>query len=913
MNRHPLSALLEPRSIALYGATDDPHAPGRLIRDNIRAAGYRGRVGLINPRHRALDGEPCHGSARTLGFRPDLAIAATPAHALDAVLEDCAASGIGHVLVLSPAYSGDGDAALRRRRALLARARSLDLRLLGPGCLGLIRPSIGLNASMAPGAPRDGRVALVSQSGAMLAAMIDWALPAGIGFSSMVALGSAIDLDVDEVLDWLLFDERTESVLMYVEGVRDARGFMSGVRALARAKPVVILKAMRVRDDSPVLRDVDVRARPSPLAPHADVLVGNDRVFDAAIARAGAVRVQTSMQLIASVRLLAMRRRPAGHRLAIVTNGRGPGVLAADAAARLGLELARLSDATVAALARTLPAHGSFGNPVDVTGDAGGDSAERLQKAIETTMQDPAVDIGLVLFVPQAGAGATAAAQSIAAAARAAGKPVAAVLAGGASVAEGQRLLDAAAVPHFLTPENAMDAIALLEAFSRNQRALRQVPTAFDEGFVPDVAEAHRIRDAVLADQRLRLTEVESKRLLRCFGIASPPEAVAADADEAAAAAERIGFPVVLKILSPDIPHKSDVGGVRINVHSAGAARAAATDILDSVARMRPDARIVGVVVQPMTRSRHQRELYVGVSTDPVFGAVIAFGAGGVAVEQIDDVAIALPPLNSNLAQSLIAAPRIARLLRAYRSVPPIDFESLEQLLLRFSALVCACPWIRALDVNPVLADEHRAVVLDARVELAPQNEPPAHPGWRGAYGHLAIHPYPRELEQQVALADGSRVLLRPIRPEDAQMERDFVASLSRETLYRRFMMPVKQLPDAMIERFTQIDYDRELALVAIREEPTPHIVGVARIVPTLAEATAEFAIVIADALQRSGLGRQLMARLFDAARERGYRVLEGMVLAENRSMLRFCQQLGFEITVNAQDPAERIVRKTLG
>ncbi|HVL57072.1 MAG TPA: GNAT family N-acetyltransferase, partial [Burkholderiaceae bacterium] len=523
---------------------------------------------------------------------------------------------------------------------------------------------------------------------------------------------------------------------------------------------------------------------------------------------------------------------------------------------------------------------------------------------------------GLVLFVPQAITPSIDAAAAIIESAKATGKPLAAVLAGGATVAAGQRMLDEAGVPQFLTPENAVDAIALLDAFERNQRKLRQVPHAIDENCAPDVATANALYEAAAAEGRSMLDQIESKRLLRCFGIAAPPETVAATPDDAVRAADAIGYPVVLKILSPDITHKSDVGGVRINIQSAAGVRSAAEDILDSVARMRPQARIAGVVVQPMIRSRHQRELYVGASTDAVFGAVIAFGAGGVAVEQLDDVAIALPPLNANLARSLIERPRIHRVLRAYRNVPAIDFEGLEQALLRFSTLVCACPWIAAIDINPLLADESRVIALDARVEIKPPAEA-RQLRWRGAYGHLAIHPYPRELEQRASLRDGSPVLLRPIRPEDADAERRFVASLSRETLYRRFMMPVRELSDAMIERFTQIDYDRELAMVALRRDDDDagggeRFVGVARIVPTWDDGVAEFAIVVADSLQRSGLGSLLMRQLFDAAKARGYREIVGMVLAENRSMLAFCERLGFTVHASPDDPAERVVRKPL-
>jgi acetyltransferase len=718
-----------------------------------------------------------------------------------------------------------------------------------------------------------------------------------------VSLGAASDLDFGELLDFYLFDNQTDSVLLYLEGLRDARRFMSSVRALARAKPVVIMKAGTAED----------RQRGG--VSHSDALAGNDRVFEAAIARAGAVRARTTMQFLAAAKLLALRRRPAGRRLGILSNGSGPGVIAADAAAVDHLELARLSPRTWKALAPLVPPYRPRENPFTLAGSCDGPG---IEKALHALLDDESVDAGLMLFVPQAHTPATDAARAIIAVAAAATKPLVAVLAGGQSVGAGQKLLDEAGVPHFLTPENAVDALGLLDAFRRNQRKLREVPIAIDQTFQPDVDGAQALYLGVAAEGRTLLNEVESKRLLQCFGIGAPPSTVVADAQGAERAAEAIGFPVVLKILSPDILHKSDVGGVRINVQSAGAARAAAEDILESVARLRPDARITGVVVQPMIRTRHQRELYLGMATDPMFGAVIAFGTGGVAVEQVDDVAIGLPPLNALLARSLVNRTRVARVLRAYRNVPGIDFVALERSLVRFSALVCACPWIESLDINPLVADEHRVTALDARVVIRPPGEANA-TRWSGAYGNLAIHPYPRELEETIRLRTGAEVLLRPIRPEDADLERQFVAALSPQTLYRRFMMPVKELSDTMIERFTQIDYDRELALVALGNDsggspggPGSRMVAVARIIPTWEDGVAEFAIVVGDWLQHSGLGRELMLRLFDASRARGYRIVEGIVLAENLPMLRFCERLGFTSRVNPDDPGERIVRRTL-
>jgi acetyltransferase len=914
MGRHRLSPLLDPGSVALYGATEREGALGHVLLHGLLTGGFAGRIGAINPRHAHVLGEPCVPTALDLDFTPDLALAAVPQAALPAVVDDCARRGTRFVVIVPDGHDLSTAVGREAQAALLRRARDLGVRLVGPHCTVLARPVSGFQASGAPGRARPGRVALLSQSGAVAASVLDWAEPVGVGFSSVLTLGRALDLDVGELLEWYLFDPRTDSVVLYLEGVRDARRFMSGVRQLARVKPVVVLKAGRQGGFD--VADHGAGASPSggasAGASHSDALTGNDRVFDAAIARAGAVRAETTMQLLAATRLLALRQRPAGPRVAIVANGAGPGVIAADEVARDGLELATLAPSTLAALAAATPGHGPVRNPVDLHADADG---PRLRSALGAVLADPGVDAAVMLFVPQSRTGSDEAADAVIEAAAASPKPVAAVMAGGAAARPGQARLDRAGIPHFLTPENAVDALTLLHGFAVNQHKLRQVPTAIDAGFAPDLAAARALYRAVTAAGRTLLDGLESEALLAHFGIATPPSQVAADPDQAAEIAARIGFPVVLKVCSPDIAHKSDVGGVRIDVQSPQAARAAAADILESVARLRPDARTAGVVVQPMVRTRHQREVCLGMVSDPMFGAVIAFGAGGIAVEQIDDVAIGLPPLNTLLARSMVQRTRVVRLLRAYRNVPGIDFPQLEQTLVRFSALVCECPWLASVDINPLVVDDRGVTALDARIVVRPPTDPDAS-RWRGAYGHLAIHPYPRELEQTVTLRNGTVVMLRPIRPEDADLQRAFVARLSPQTLYRRFMMPVKELSASMIERFTQIDYDRELAIVALHAEdggtpggPGSRMVGVARFMPTWDDGVAEFAITVGDWMQHSGIGRELMLRLLDAARTRGYRTVEGVVLAENATMLRFCERLGFTIRPDPDDPAERIAR----
>ena len=852
MGRHRLSALFDPASVALYGATERPGSTGRRLLEGLQASGYQGAIGAVNPRHRSVLGQACVASATALDFAPDLALAAVPAAALPEIITDCARRGTHFIVDYTGGFDLASPGGRAAQRDCLSLARERSVRIVGPHCTALMRPAIRFEAGFTPGRLKAGGIGLLSQSGAVVTALIDWANAAGLGFSSVLSLGQALDLDLPELLDWYLFDAQTESVLLFLDSIRDGRGFMSSVRALARVKPVIIMKAGRGHDLTATLS----ATRSPSFAPDIASLIDADQVFGAAIARAGAVRADTTMQLLSAARLLAPRRPPTGPRVAIVANGGGPGTIAADALERSALRLAQLRPDTLAAIDATRPggrslagAHTLPANPLNLLADA---DAAQIEAALRAMLADQGVDAVVMLFMPQTATPSTDAAGAIIAAAAGQTKLVAAVLAGGATVAPGQRLLDAAGIPTFITPENAVDALALLERFARNQRSLRQVPVAIDTGYAPDVATAHAIcRQAIERGQRV-LDAQQASGVLAAFGIA--------------------------------------VGRPQSN-------------------RAPQDAPMLGAIA---ARTADQREAFLGMTRDAVFGAVIAFGAGGVARAQIDDIAVELPPLDIPLARALIGRTRLVRRLRAYRDIASIDFERLEQTLVRFSTLVCACPMITRLDLNPLQVDAQASVALGAQIEVGATVETGTAP-WRGPYGHLAIHPYPRELEALIELRDGRSVLLRAIRPEDAELERVFIAQLSPETLYRRFMMPVKALPDSLIERFTQIDYDRELALVAMETgSAQTRIVGVARITPTWDDGVAEFAIVVGDWLQRSGLGREMMQRLIDAARSRGYRTIEGRVLGTNAPMLQFCKRLGFSIVFDPQDMAERIVRRSL-
>jgi acetyltransferase len=920
MAQHRLSKLFAPQSIAVVGASEREGSLGRALWERVHAnypdsaQRYAGRVYAVNPKHGKVFDTKAFAAVKDLPERIDLALIAAPAHACAQIVRDCGAAGCGYALILSHGFSGSTEAEARATELKQAAIES-RVRLVGPNARGMLRPRLSLDASTMTGVehlPLDGSLGVLSQSGAWLSVLRDFASGSAIGFSSVLALGDAIDLDFGELLDFFAFDAATTDVLLYVEEVRNATAFMSGVRQLARMKPVVVLKGNRA--DATPIRD----------GTHATSLARTDAIFEAAIARAGAVRVETSMQMVSTARLLSGHHTRAQHRVAILTNGKGPGVIAADAVRRKSLALAEISEQTRQALRSQLPEYVAVRNPVDIAGDA---TADRYRVALNALLTDDAVDACIVLFSPQSMLAADALADVLIEAAQLhSSKTLLVVLGGAASVVRARQKIDAARIAHFLSPENAVDAIGFLEAFSRNQSLLRQVPQHSVDGFVPHLDEARKVFEHAWADHRTRLFGHEARSLLSAFGIAMVETTLVRTPTEAAATADTLGYPVALKVVSPDLSSKSEVGGVQLDLRDAKSVRAAAKAIFAEVKIKAPNAKVIGLEVQPHVEFRGQRELYLGIASDPTFGATLMFGSGGLSVEQVNDVAFELPPINDLLATNLISRTRVSRVLDAYSNVPAIDHEALSKMMLRFSALACACPEIAALDLNPVVAHERGTVALDARVVLRTKKEVDALRA-RGDYAHLSVHPYPRELEERVTLKDGREMLIRPIRPEDAERERAFVSRLSPETLYFRFMMPVKELSTAMIERFTQIDYGRELALVGVSEtqtvsqngprlrdpiDPETAIRGVARITPTTHPDRCEFAIVVEESMQGTGLARALMHRLIEAARARGYQSMEGAILRDNPRMLKFCEAMGFTIEASQDDPAERVARRRL-
>ena len=852
----------------------------------------RGGLFPVNPKHASVHGQRAYSRLDRLPGRPDVAVIATPGRTVPAIIGEAGSLGIKAAIVLSSGFAEAGPAGVALQDEMLAAARRHGVRILGPNCLGAMRTDAGLNATFARRPARPGNLAVVSQSGAICGALLDWAERAGVGFTSVVSLGAAADVDFGEILDFLMADGSTEAVLLYVEGIRDARRYLSALRAAARVKPVIALKVSRYATGA--------RAATSHTGAHA----GADAVFDAALRRAGTVRVKTYTQLFDAARAVASTRQPQGERLAILTNGGGPGVVAADSAAENGIPLAVLGTETMRILDTRLPPQWSRGNPVDIVGDA---TPERFAVAAAALLADPGVDALLAMYSPVAVTAPEAAARAVAQAVGSSRKPVLTAWLGDIDAPERRDALASRGIANFQTPESAVEAFSFLCAHRRNQAQLMEAPTAraADEPR-PDLAKALALRDAALGRERRLLTQDEARALLVAFGLPVPESIAAATTAAAVAAAEKIGFPVVLKIQSPDITHKSDVGGVRLSLQNADMVASAFDDTMRHVRALRPGARIDGVVLQPMLRYAHTREVLVGAATDPVFGPVVVFGAGGVAVDAVRDTALALPPLNAALARELMSRTRVHRLLAGYRDVPPADFEALVRILCGVSRMLCALSWVKELDLNPVLAHPGGAVIADARVVLhGPEGRKLPAQGRR--YPHLAIHPYPTELEGELPLKDGTRLPVRPMRPEDVELELAFFRGLSERSRYQRFMQQLSELPPRLLARFTQLDYDRELALVVLHQG---RFVSVGRYAPNPDGTTAEFALTVADEWQGKGIGRALLERLCTSAREAGYAALYGNILADNHDMLRLAARLGFSET--SREGSEVVVVRRL-
>src|SRR5210317_1703285 len=700
MNTHYLTSLFTPNKIALFGASDRENSVGGVVFKNLLSSGFEGRIYAINPKHDTVQGEKAFASLADVDAAVDLAVVATPASTIPAIVEACGEHGIKMMLILSAGFREIGEEGKRIEKRITEKCERYGIRMMGPNCLGLIRPDKKLNITFGHNVAKPGNVALVSQSGAICTAILDWAEVNDIGFSAVVSTGIGADLDFGDYLDYLVSDPLTKSILLYIEGISDARRFMSSLRAAARIKPVIALKVGR--------HAAGAEASMS----HTGALVGSDETFSAALSRSGVLRVDTVGQLFAAAKVLSSSQYGgAAERLVIITNGGGPGVMAADRATDQGIELSSLSPSTMAALDEVLPSVWSHGNPVDIIGDA---PPERYEQALDICLKDPGVDCAIVILTPQAMTAPDLVAKAVLESAAKTSKPIMTSWMGGKQVEAARRLLREARLPDFRTLENAVDAFSYLARYNKNQRLLLQTPGGLPRGQeIPDREGARLIIEAVLTEQRRVLTEPESMAVLNAFRIPTVRNGIARSGTEALIIAESIGFPIAMKILSTDISHKSDVGGVRLNINSAQEVRGAYRQLIDEVRRHKPDAELAAVTIEKMYRSSNGRELMIGVIRDPVFGPVISFGSGGTTVEIMGDSAVALPPLNRRLAIDLINRTKVSRMLGDFRSMPAVDMETLIDVLLSVSAMACELPWLQEMDINPLIMDEKGIIAVD--------------------------------------------------------------------------------------------------------------------------------------------------------------------------------------------------------
>ncbi|MDB5941239.1 MAG: family N-acetyltransferase [Ramlibacter sp.] len=881
MSVRNLEFLFQPASVAVVGASDRPGSVGAVVLRNLKNGGFKGPVLAVNPRHASIDGAPAWPDVASLPQTPDLAVICTPAATVPGLIAQLGAKGTRAAIVLSAglkALAPGGEGSLEQ--AMLDAARPTVLRILGPNCIGALVPGAALNASFAPGMARAGKLAFVSQSGALATAMLDWAGPRRIGFSHFISLGDSADVDFGDVLDYLGSDPATRAILIYAESFKSSRKLMSAARAAARNKPVIIVKAGRAPQAA--------RAAAS----HTGALAGSDLVADAAIRRAGMLRVDTLEALFDAAETLSRVGPLRGDRLALLTNGGGLGVLASDALELGGGTLAVLGDATLAALDKCLPATWSHGNPVDIIGDA---PVTRYQDALRILQAAAEVDAVLFMHAPTALVPAADIAAACLPLLADPAKPMLTCWLGGAAVEEPRALCSVASIPGYGTPEQAAAGWLQLTDFRRNQQALQQIPLSVPDDFVPDRGLAQALLQAARSQEREWLDPAQAQQLLEAYGIPGVRTLRAADVEGAVALAATIGFPVALKVISPQVIHKSDVGGVALGLETAADVRDAAVKMRTRVGQLVAGSVVSGFIVQEMSSRPHARELIVGLATDDVFGPVVLFGQGGTDVELLARHAVALPPLNANLARDLVSRSGLAPLLGAHRGRPGIDETALVDTLQKVARMACELGELAELDINPLLADADGVLALDARVKV--------HLRGRGTSRQLAIRPYPHELEQRVTIGAGE-FLLRPIRPEDGERLKHFYAGASPADMRLRFFMTRREVPLSELARYSQIDYDREMTFIAL----PPAVAGQEQAMAAEVRAVcdpdnrrAEFAIQVGSAWQGRGLGAVLLDKLVRYLRERGTTEIVGECLGQNGAMQALARKAGFMVCA---DPA---------
>lgn len=880
-----LDQVFRPRVVAVVGASDQPGKVGHTLLKNLLEHGYTGRVYPINATRDVVQGMTAFRDLSLLPEKPDLAVICTPSTTVPALIEQCGKLGIMGVVIISAGFREVGPEGMQLEEQIREiQKRYPGLRVVGPNCLGFLVPELRLSASFARGMPKPGRLAFLSQSGALCTAVLDWALDSGIGFSHFVSLGNMLDVGLDDMLDYLAADPTTDAVILYVESISRAREFMSAARAFASHKPIVAYKAGRFTDSA--------KAASS----HTGAMAGVDAVYEAAFQRAGIVRVFDVDDMFDCAELLSRRKMPRGNRLGIITNAGGPGVMACDALLARHGQIAALTPATIEKLNAVLPPFWSHGNPVDVLGDA---PATRYADSLAAVLADPQVDTVLVILTPQDMTEPEETARMVAEVASRSTKPVLAAWMGRGMVASGVKILGAAGVPTYSTPEHAIRAFLHLVSYSKRREVLYETPRDMPLTFSLDRPTLRSRAKQILAASDGVLTENESKDLLEIYGIPVTKPIAAGTAAQAVEVARQLGYPVVLKVHSPQITHKTDVQGVKLNLRTDDETANAFEQIVQSARMLRPDADVQGVTVQRMVTAVNSVELILGAKRDPVFGPVIMVGMGGIAAEVYQDRTIELPPLNERLARRMLQSLRSWPLLSGYRGRPVVNIDRLVEVLMRFSYLVADLPEVTEVDINPLLVSASDAMALDARVFVSPPENLPH----RRAYAHLAICPYPEEYTRVVQAKNGERILLRPIKPEDEPLWLDLLSRCSQETLWRRFRYLFKEATHEMATRFCYVDYDREVAMVAeVEKNSTRQLVAVGRLVSDPDHETAEYAVMVADEWQACGVGNAITGAMLDLARKWGVREVTGETSYDNWPMRSIFQRHGFQFVGRSMD-----------
>jgi acetyltransferase len=887
--QQPLSAIFSPRAVAVIGATDRPGSVGRTLLWNLISNPFGGTVFPVNPKRRSVLGIRAYATIQDVPEQVDLVVIATPAPTVPGLIQECIEAGVKGAIVLSAGFKEVGEAGIALEQEILDQLRHSNLRLIGPNCLGVMNPVSGLNATFASTMAQPGNVGFISQSGALCTAVLDWSLQENVGFSAFVSIGSMLDVDWGDLIYYLGDDPRTHSIVIYMESIGDARSFLSAAREVALTKPIIVIKSGRTAQAAQAA------------ASHTGTLAGSDAVLDAAFRRCGVLRVDRISEMFDLAEVLAKQhQRPQGPKLSIITNAGGPGVLATDALIQTGGELAQLSEATLTALNEALPSHWSHGNPIDILGDA---DPERYTKAIEIAINDPNSDGLLVVLTPQAMTDPTQTAEKLKTLAQSAKKPLLASWMGGAEVTGGETILNQSSIATYRYPDAAARLFNFMWKYSYNLRGIYETPSLLPEsefGGRLDRSQVEQMIQTAYQEGRTLLTELESKQILSAYGIPVVESQTAYTMEEAIACAEVIGYPVVAKLVSKTITHKTDVGGVRLNLHNTQAVKNAFEDVKTAIVERFGADAFEGITIQPMLDRDNSYELIVGSSVDPQFGPVILFGSGGQLVEVFRDSAVALPPLNTTLARRLIEQTKIYKALQGVRGRQAADLPELEMLLVRVSQLVLEQPLLKELDINPLLVSEkgspYPLVALDARMSLYPPEVDLA------TLPKPAIRPYPTQYVKHWQLRDGTAVTIRPIRPEDEPLLVKFHHALSEESVYFRYfhlMTLNRRIAHERLTRICYIDYDREMAIVVDRkdQETGEHeILGVGRLSKSHGVNQAEFAMLVVDHYQKQGLGTELLNQLIQIGRDENLDAITAEILHENRPMQRVCEKLGFRM-----------------